>query len=104
MQSTPVALVVVHLAKKGIALGASCDLKRLTKQKAKFKALTETLKATYGLAMETETSNTGHEPCVLAKFEDGSTSMILDARDLAVIDGSMEKFEKTLKGKLFLFF
>ena len=36
MQTTPVAIVGVHLAKKGFALGGGCDLKRLTKQKAKF--------------------------------------------------------------------
>jgi hypothetical protein len=41
---------------------------------------------------------------VLAKFQDGSTSMLLDARDLATINGSMENFEKTLRAKLFLFF
>ena len=101
MQTTPVAIVGVHLAKRGLG---GCDLKRLTRQKAKFKTLGQALKAEYNLTLETETSSTGREPCVLAKFADGTTSMILDARDLATMDGSFERFEKTLRGKLFLFF
>ena len=36
MQTTPVAIVGVHLAKKGLG---GCDLKRITRQKAKLKAL-----------------------------------------------------------------
>ena len=101
MQSTPVAIVGVHLAKRGLG---GCDLKRLSRQKAKFKALAQALKTDYNLDLETEASSTGREPCVLAKFADGTTSMILDARDLATMDGSFERFEKTLRGKLFLFF
>jgi hypothetical protein len=101
MQTTPIAIVGVHLAKKGLG---GCDLKRITRQKGKLKALGQTLSTEYGLALETEASSTGREPCVLAKFEDGTTSMILDARDLATIDGAFEKFERTLRGKLFLFF
>lgn len=104
MQTTPVAIVGVHLAKKGFALGGGCDLRRLTKQKAKFTALSATLAREYGLKLETQTSSTGREPCILAKFEDGTTSMLMDARDLATMAGSFEKFEKTLRGKLFLFF
>ena len=101
MQTTPIAIVGVHLTKKGLG---RCDLKRITRQKAKFKALGQALNAEYQLALETEASSTGREPCVLAKFEDGTTSLILDARDLATIDGAFDKFEKTLRGKLFLFF
>lgn len=101
MQSTPVAIVGVHLAKRGLG---GCDLKRITRQKAKFKTLGLALNVDYKLALETESSSTGREPCVLAKFEDGTTSLLMDARDLATIDGSFEKFEKTLRGKLFLFF
>ena len=101
MQTTPVAIVGLHLTKKGLG---GCDLKPITRQKAKFKALGLALKTDYNLALETETSSTGREPCILAKFEDGTTSMLMDARDLATIDGSFEKFEKTLRGKLFLFF
>jgi hypothetical protein len=104
MQTQPIAIVGVHLAKKGLSLGGGCDLKRISKQKAKFAALGQALAKEYGLKLETETSSTGREPCVLAKFEDGTTSLIMDARDLATIDGSFEKFEKTLRGKLFLFF
>jgi hypothetical protein len=104
LQTTPLSIVGVHLSKKGFALGGGCDLKRLTKQKAKFAALAEALAKDYGLKLETETSSTGREPCVLAKFADGTTSMILDARDLATIDGSFERFERALRGKLFLFF
>jgi hypothetical protein len=104
VQTQPVALVAVHLSKKGFAIGGGCDLKRLTKQKTKFASLGTALANDYGLRLETETSSTGREPCVLAKFEDGTTSMLMDARDLATIDGSFDKFEKTLRGKLFLFF
>jgi hypothetical protein len=104
MQTQPIAIVGVHLAKKGLSLGGGCDLKRISKQKTKFAALGQALTKDYGLKLETETSSTGREPCVLAKFEDGTTSLIMDARDLATIDGSFEKFEKTLRGKLFLFF
>jgi hypothetical protein len=101
MQTQPVSIVGVHLAKKGLG---GCDLKRISRQKAKFKALGMALKAEFNLELETDASSTGREPCVLAKFEDGTTSLILDARDLATIDGSFERFEKTLRGKLFLFF
>jgi len=104
MQTQPIAIVGVHLAKKGLSLGGGCDLKRISKQKTKFAALGQALTKDYGLKLETETSSTGREPCVLAKFEDGTTSLIMDARDLATIDGSFERFEKTLRGKLFLFF
>jgi hypothetical protein len=101
VQTTPVAIVGVHLSKKGLG---GCDLKRITRQKGKFKALALALNTEYHLALETEASSTGREPCVLAKFEDGTTSLILDARDLATIDGAFDRFEKTLRGKLFLFF
>jgi hypothetical protein len=104
MQTQPVAIIGVHLAKRGFSLGGGCDLKRLSKQKSKFAALGTALANDYNLKLETQTSSTGREPCVLAKFEDGTTSMLMDARDLATIDGSFEKFEKTLRGKLFLFF
>jgi hypothetical protein len=30
--------------------------------------------------------------------------LLMDARDLATIDGDVAKFEKTLRAKLFLFF
>ena len=104
MQTTPVAIVGVHLAKKGFALGGGCDLRKITKQKTKFTALGAGLAKDYDLKVETQTSSTGREPCIMAKFEDGTTSMLMDARDLATIAGSFEKFEKTLRGKLFLFF
>ena len=101
MQTTPVAIVGVHLANRGLG---GCDFKRISRQKEKFKDLGAALKRDYGLDLETQAASTGREPCVLAKFEDGTTSLILDARDLATIDGAFEKFEKTLRGKLFLFF
>lgn len=101
MQSTPIAIVGAHLAKRGLG---GCDLKRISKQKAKFKAFGSALKADYDLALETESSSTGREPCVLAKFADGTTSLLMDARDLSTIDGDFAKFEKTLRAKLFLFF
>lgn len=101
MQTTPVAIVGVHLSKRGLG---GCDLKRITRQKAKFKALGSALGLDYGLALETEFASTGREPCVLARFEDGTTSLLMDARDLATISGDLGKFEKTLRAKLFLFF
>lgn len=104
MQSTPVAIVGVHLAQKGLFGAKTCDFKRISRQKGAFKALDARFRADYGVGLETTAASTGREPCVLAKFEDGSTSMLLDARDLATINGSMENFEKTLRAKLFLFF
>jgi hypothetical protein len=101
MQTTPVAIVGVHLSKRGLG---GCDLKRITRQKAKFKALGSALGFDYGLTLETESASTGREPCVLARFEDGTTSLLMDARDLATISGDLGKFEKTLRAKLFLFF
>jgi hypothetical protein len=101
MQTTPVAIVGVHLSKRGLG---GCDLKRITRQKANFKALGSALKLEYSLALETDSANTGREPCVLARFEDGTTSLLMDARDLASISGDSAKFEKTLRAKLFLFF
>ncbi len=101
MQTKPVAIVGVHLSKRGLG---GCDLKRITRQKAKFKALGSALGLDYGLALETESASTGREPCVLARFEDGTTSLLMDARDLATISGDLGKFEKTLRAKLFLFF
>ena len=100
----PVALIGVHLAKKGLSGAIACDLKRISRKRAQFRALTAAYKTDYGVDFELTASATGKEPCVLAKFEDGTTSMILDARDLATIDGAFDKFEKTLRGKLFLFF
>lgn len=104
MQSTPIAILGVHLAQKGLFGAKTCDFKRISRQKGAFKALEASIKADYGVTLETKASSTGREPCVLAKFEDGSTSMLLDARDLAIIDGSMQDFEKTLRAKLFLYF
>jgi hypothetical protein len=40
----------------------------------------------------------------LAQFDDGSTAMLLDARDLALADGDIKKFDKTLRAKMFFFF
>ncbi len=101
MQTQPVAIVGVHLAKRGLG---GCDFKRISRQKAKFKALGQALSTEFNLVLETSASSTGREPCVLAKFADGTTSLLMDARDLATIDGDVAKFEKTLRAKLFLFF
>ncbi len=101
MQTQPVAIVGVHLAKRGLG---GCDFKRISRQKAKFKALGQALSTEFNLVLETSASGTGREPCVLAKFADGTTSLLMDARDLATIDGDVAKFEKTLRAKLFLFF
>jgi hypothetical protein len=101
MQTQPVAIVGVHLAKRGLG---GCDFKRISRQRAKFKALGQALSTEFNLVLETSASSTGREPCVLAKFADGTTSLLMDARDLATSDGDLAKFEKTLRAKLFLFF
>ena len=100
----PVALVGVHLAKKGLSGAFACDFKRISRKKAQFKALTAKYKADYGVDFELTSSSTGKEPCVLAKFDDGSTAMLLDARDLALAAGDMKKFDKTLRAKMLFFF
>lgn len=100
----PVALIGMQLAKKGLSGAIACDMKRLTRKKAQFKALTATYKAEYGVDFELTTSSTGKEPCVLAKFDDGSTAMLLDARDLALVDGDVKKFDQNLRAKMFFFF
>ena len=100
----PVALIGVHLAKKGLSGAIACDLKRISRKKAQFRALTATYKADYGVDFELTASTTGKEPCVLAKFDDGSTAMLLDARDLALAGGDIKKFDKTLRAKMLFFF
>ena len=100
----PVAIVGLHLAKKGLSGAIACDFKRISRKKAAFKALKDAYKADYGVAFETASSSTGKEPCVLAKFDDGSTAMLLDARDLALVDGDMKKFDKNLRAKMLFFF
>lgn len=102
--TTPVALVGVHLEKKGLSSAIACDLKRITRKKSQFRALTATYKAEYGVEFELSASATGKEPCVLAKFDDESTAMLLDARDIALADGDVKKFDKTLRAKMFFFF
>ena len=100
----PVALVGLHLAKKGLSGAFACDLKRITRKKASFKALCTAYQADYGVNFELESSATGKEPCVLAKFDDGSTALLLDARDLALVDGNTKKFDQNLRAKLLFFF
>lgn len=102
--TTPVALVGFHMAKKGLAGAIGCDFKRISRKRAGFKALKDTYKTEYGVDFEVTTSSTGKEPCVLAKFDDGSTAMLLDARDLALADGNLKKFDKTLRAKMLFFF
>jgi len=100
----PVALIGMQLAKKGLSGAFACDMKRLARKKAQFKALTAAYKAEYVVDFELTTSSTGKEPCVLAKFDDGSTAMLLDARDLALVDGDVKKFDQNLRAKMFFFF
>jgi hypothetical protein len=100
----PVALIGVHLAKKGLSGAFACDFKRISRKRAQFRALTAAYKADYGVDFELTASSTGKEPCVLAKFDDGSTAMLLDARDLALANGDMKKFDKTLRAKMLFFF
>ncbi|BDS50951.1 hypothetical protein [Rhodoluna lacicola] len=100
----PVALVGVHLVKKGLSGAIACDLKRISRKRAQFRALTAAYKADYGVDFELTASATGKEPCVLAKFDDGSTAMLLDARDLALVDGNVKKFDQNLRAKMMFFF
>ena len=100
----PIALVGVHLAKKGLSGALACNLKRITRKKGAFSALKRQYLADFGVDFEVSSSSTGKEPCVLARFEDSSTAMLLDARDLAVIDGDLSKFDRLLRAKMLLFF
>ena len=100
----PVALVFMQLAKKGLAGAVACDMKRILRRKGAFKELQEAYGKEFGVDFEVSSSQTGKEPCVLARFDDGSTAMLLDARDLALADGDLKKFEKTLRAKMFFFF
>lgn len=100
----PVALLGVHLAKKGLSGAFACDLKRLSRKRAQFRTVVAAFKAEYGVDFELTASSTGKEPCVLAKFDDGSTAMLLDARDLALVDGNVKKFEQNLRAKMMFFF
>ena len=102
--TTPVALIGVHLAKKGLSGAFACDFKKISRKKAQFRALTAQYKTEFGVDFELTASSTGKEPCVLAKFDDGSTAMLLDARDLALANGDVKKFDKTLRAKMFFFF
>jgi hypothetical protein len=100
----PVALIGVHLAKKGLSGAFACDFKRISRKRAQFKALNAAFEADYGVEFELTASSTGKEPCVLAKFDDGSTAMLLDARDLALANGDVKKFDKILRAKMLFFF
>ena len=102
--TNPVGLIGVHLAKKGLSGAFACDFKRISRKKAQFKALTTAYKADYGVDFELTASATGKEPCVLAKFDDGSTALLLDARDLALVNGDLKKFDQNLRAKLLFFF
>lgn len=100
----PVALIGVHLAKKGLGSAFACDFKRISRKRVGFKALKDAYLADYGVVFETASSSTGKEPCVLAKFDDGSTALLLDARDLALVNGDLKKFDKNLRAKMLFFF
>lgn len=100
----PVGLIGVHLAKKGLSGAFACDFKRISRKRGQFKALKDAFKADYGVDFELTASSTGKEPCVLAKFDDGSTVMLLDARDLALANGDVKKFDKILRAKMLFFF
>ena len=100
----PVALIGLHLAKKGLGGAFACDFKRISRKRAGFKALKDRYLAEYGVSFETDSSNTGKEPCILAKFDDGSTAMLMDSRDLALSNGDLKKFDKNLRSKLLFFF
>ena len=41
---------------------------------------------------------------MLAEYEDGNLMMLLDSVDLKAVKGDVQKFEKTLRARLALFF
>ncbi|MFM1784458.1 MAG: hypothetical protein RLZZ579_735 [Actinomycetota bacterium] len=128
-QEKPVALVGIYHADGGFLgeakyffghlLGlTSCELCSVTHspimKKASWKELELKLKADFNLEFdllhlnerdEKVTAASEHRtPCVLAKYSDGSLSMLIDKQDLQAISGSVEKFERALRARLLLFF
>lgn len=128
-QSIPVSLIGVYKADGGFIgelkyvfghlLGlADCKLCDIThspvRKKPAWKQMEKRIKADYGLDFKllhmnerdeiVKAATTGREPCVLARYEDGTVTMLLDSVDLKAVAGSVEKFEKTLRARLILFF
>ncbi len=128
-QEKAVALVGVYHADGGFLgeakyffghlLGlTSCELCSVThspvKKKASWKELEQKLTSEFNLDFELLHLNERDEkvlnasenrtPCVLAKYADGSLSMLIDKQDLQAVSGSVEKFERALRARLLIFF
>ena len=128
-QATPVRLIGVYKADGGFIgelkyvfghlLGlADCKLCDIThspiRKKSSWKAMEKRIRTDYGLDFQllhmnerdaiVQAATTGREPCVLAQYDDGTVTMLLDSVDLKAVAGSVEKFEKTLRARLILFF
>jgi hypothetical protein len=99
----------------GVAKCELCDVTHSPiRRKASFDRLTAALKSEFGLGVELKHLNerseseirasVGQEPCVLAKYEDGSLGMFLDRAELAVVKGDVAKFESLVRARLRLFF
>lgn len=108
-----VVYVVGHLF--GLKECSLCDITHSPlRRKPSWDAAAARLKSEFGLDFELVHMNerspsilkatTGREPCVLAEYEDGSVTMMLDARDLKIVAGSVSKFEKLIQARLALFF
>ena len=76
--------------------------------------MTQNLKKEFGVDFElvhlnerteaVKKASQNKEPCVLAEMEDGSLTLLIDKQDLGAIAGSVERFERALRGRLMLFF
>ena len=96
----------------------SCELCSVThspvRKKPAWKAMTQNLKKEFGVDFElvhlnerteaVKKASQNKEPCVLAEMEDGSLTLLIDKQDLGAIAGSVERFERALRGRLMLFF
>lgn len=128
-QLKPVKLIGVYHADGGFLgeakyffghlLGlTNCELCSVThspvKKKSAWKKLEQSLKQEFGMEFKllhlnerTEAeirASQGRTPCVLAEYPDGSLSMLIDKQDLQAIRGSVNRFERALRGRLLLFF
>ena len=99
----------------GVAKCELCDVTHSPiRRKASFDKLAVALKSEFGLEIELKHLNerseseirasAGQEPCVLAKYADGSLGMFLDRAELAAVKGDVAKFESLVRARLTLFF
>ena len=128
-QQKPVSLIGVYNADGGLKgelnyffghlIGiAECTLCDVThspiRKKPQWNQMVSSLAKDYGLGFDlvhknersekVSLSTSGREPCVLAVYEDGNMTMLLDSVDLKAVKGDVSKFEKILRARLALFF